>query len=84
MYATFDGGGKIVDAPPAHLEEEEGNDEHPKGCPAVVAGQPFVVDVDEVGEPCDGSPGFLGVPRPVVPPGFLCPEGTEEHAEGEE
>ena len=84
MYAAFDGGGKVVDTPPAHLEEEEGDDEHPKGCPTVVVGQPFIMDVDEVGQPSDGSPGFFGVPRPVMSPGFLRPKSTEEHSESEE
>ena len=77
-------GGQIIDAPPAHLKQDEGDDEHPKGQTLALTGELAVVDVDEVGEPGDGSPRFLGIPRPVVPPGFLGPEGAEKHADGEE
>ena len=40
--------------------------------------------IDEIGYPGDGSPRLLGVPRPVVAPGFLGPKGSEKHADGEE
>ena len=43
-----------------------------------------IVDIDKIGNPGDGCPGFLGVPRPVVAPGFLRPKCTEEHADSEE
>ena len=43
-----------------------------------------IMYIYKIGDPGDGGPGFLGVPRPVVPPGFLRPECAEEHADGEE
>ena len=36
------------------------------------------------GQPGDGRPCLLGIPRPVVPPGLFSPESAEEHADGKE
>ena len=40
-----------------------------------------VVYIYKVREPGDRRPRLLGIPSPVVAPGLLRPEGTEEHAD---
>ena len=76
--------GQVVDAPPAHLQEEEADDEQGKGHLLPTVGQETVVDVPQVGEPSDGGPCLLRVPRPIVPPCLLGPQRPEKHAEGHE
>ena len=75
---------EVVDAPPAHLQENEGDEEPPERCTAVAVRTDAHVDISQIGEPCSGSPSLLGVPRPVVPPGFLCPECPEENTDSHE
>ena len=75
-------GGQILDAPPTHLQEYERNEQDPEGETRPVGGYLPVMHMDEIGEPGDGCPRLLGVPRPVVPPCLLGPQGSEEHADG--
>ncbi len=37
--------------------------------------------IDKIGEPGDGGPSLLGVPRPVMTPGLLGPQSAKEHAD---
>ena len=64
-------GRQIIDAPPAHLEQDEGEDENPERRTHSARAGGAQVDVDEIGEPGDGSPRLLRVPRPVVAPRLL-------------
>ena len=78
------GRGQVVDPPPAHLQKEEGDEEPPERRTTIAVGADAHVDISQIGEPCSGSPSLLGVPRPVVPPGFLCPERPEENTDSHE
>ena len=84
MNGSFSKLRKKINAPPTHLQEDEGTDEHPKGKTAALLRQLTVVDVDEIGEPGDGCPRLLWIPRPVVTPRLLGPKCSEKHANGEE
>ena len=75
---------QVIDAPPTHLEQDEGDEEHPERHLAIVRGDAAVVHIDEIGKPGDGRPRLLRVPRPIVPPGLLSPKCPEEHADGHE
>ena len=83
MYARALGGGEVIDAPPTHLQENEGNDEHPEGQPIAMARELTIMYIYKVCKPGDGGPRLLGVPRPVVAPGFLRPECAKKHTDGE-
>jgi hypothetical protein len=67
------GRGKVVDTPPAHLQEDEADEKAIEGEEGTMGGHLAVVDIDEVSEPGDGSPRLLGIPRPIVAPGFFGP-----------
>ena len=56
------GRGQVVDTPPTHLQKDERDDEHPKSQTLAMTWNVTIVDVNEVGNPGDGCPGFLGVP----------------------
>jgi len=75
---------EVVDPPPAHLQKDEGDEEPPECCTAIAVGADAHVDISQIGEPCRSSPSLLGVPRPVVPPGFLRPERPEENTDSHE
>ena len=47
-----------------------------------MARQLAIVDVDQVSELGDGCPRLFGIPRPVMAPCLLGPQGTKEHADG--
>ena len=74
MYARALGGGEVIDAPPTHLQENEGNDEHPEGQPIAMARELTVMYIYKVCKPGDGGPRLLGVPRPecTAEPPLLC------------
>ena len=84
VYAGALGRGQIINAPPAHLQENERDDEHPESKALAMVWKVTIVHIDKIGQPGDGRPRFLGVPRPVVPPCLLGPESTEEHANSKE
>ena len=84
VYAGALGRGQIIDAPPAHLQEDERDDEHPESKALSMVWKVTIVHIDKIGQPGDGRPRLLGIPRPVVPPCLLGPESTEEHANGKE
>ena len=73
-----------VDTPPTHLQKDKRTDDHPKSQTLTMTRQQTIMDVDEVGEPGDGGPGFLGIPRPIVAPSLFRPESAKHHAEGHE
>ena len=82
MYARTLGGREIIDAPPTHLQEDERNDEYPNSQPLAIAWELTIMYIYKVCEPSDGSPGLFGVPRPIMSPSLLSPQGTKEHADG--
>src|SRR5574344_1313827 len=41
------------------------------------------MQVQQIQQPGQGCPGFLGVPIPVMSPGVLCPDSPCEHYESE-
>ena len=82
MNAGTLGSGQVIDAPPTHLQEYERNEQYPQSELWLVSGYLSVMHIDEIGEPGDGSPRLLRIPRPVMPPGLLGLQGAEEHADG--
>ena len=76
------GRGQVVDAPPAHLQEDEGDEEPPECCTAVAVCSQADVYVGQVGKPRRSCPRLLRIPRPVMSPGFLGPQRTEENTYG--
>ena len=82
MYTRALGGRQVIDAPPTHLQEHERDDQYPQSQALSVVRPLTIVDIDEIGEPGDGSPRLLRIPRPVMSPGLLRPERTKHHAEG--
>lgn len=75
---------QIVDSPPANLQQDEADNQHPKGHLNTRLRQTAIVDESQIAEPRDGSPRLFWVPSPIVPPSLLCPKGTKEHSEGHE
>ena len=73
---------QVVNAPPAHLQEDEREDKQPHCQTRLVVWQATIVNINKVCEPSDGSPCLFWVPRPIVSPSFLSPKSTKEHAEG--
>ena len=84
MDADALGRRQVVDTPPAHLQEDEGDEEPPERCMAVAVGADAHMDISQVGEPRGSSPRLLRVPRPIVAPGLLSPERPEENTDGHE
>ena len=82
MDAGTLGCGQVFDAPPTHLQQYERNEQYPQSELRLVRGDLSVMHINEIGEPGDGSPCLLRVPRPVMAPCLLCPQGAEEHADG--
>ena len=81
MDAGALGGGQVIDAPPTHLEQYKRYEQYPQSELRLVSGNLSVMYIDQIGEPGDGGPRLLRVPRPVMPPCLLGPQGTEEHAD---
>ena len=78
------GGWEIIDAPPAHLQADESDEQDNAGsAPVLRPGFPEM-DAQQVAEPRDGSPGLLRIPSPVCSPSLLGPEGSEQHSESQE
>ena len=75
---------EVVDPPPAHLQEDKGDEEPPERRTTIAVGADAHMDISQIGEPRGSSPSLLGVPRPVVPPGFLRPERPEENTDSHE
>lgn len=77
---------QVVDAPPAHLEAGEAEEEEPEA--EAVAGRcgamQTCVDVHQIAEPGNGCPGLFRIPCPIGAPRFFGPECAEEHADGHE
>ena len=86
MYALALCRRQVVYSPPAHLQADEAEDKEPQAEARLgrrLLVQPAVY-VHQIAEPCRGSPGLLGIPRPVSAPCLLGPEGTKQHAYGHE
>ena len=82
MDAGALGRGQVIDAPPTHLQKYKGNEQYTQGETRPMCGYLPVMHIDKIGEPGDGSPCLFGVPRPVMSPSLLSPQGTKEHADG--
>ena len=75
---------EVVDAPPAHLQKDEGDEESPERYTTIAVGADAYMDISQIGEPRGSSPCLLRVPRPIVAPSFLSPERSEENTYGHE
>ena len=62
MYAGALCRRQVINAPPTHLQENKGDDEQPQGQTGLGLRKLAVMDIDEIGEPGDGSPSLIGVP----------------------
>ena len=82
MDAGALGSGQVIDAPPTHLEQYKRNEQYPQSELRLVSGYLSVMHIDEIGEPGDGGPRLLRIPRPVMSPCLLGPQCTKEHADG--
>ena len=82
MDAGALGGGQVIDTPPTHLQEYKRNEQYPQSELWLVSGYLSVMYIYQISEPGDGSPRLLRIPRPVMSPCLLGPEGTKEHANG--
>ena len=74
--------GQEVDSIPAHLQQQESDDEPPV-C-AMAAWTKTVVDIAEINRPRGGCPCLLRVPCPEVAPCLFCPDASRKHAERQE
>ena len=77
------GGRNEGHAKPGDEQQDESRWQEPEDGAGTRMARPGV-EVDEVGAGRDKGPGFLGIPGPVVSPGFLGPDGAREHAEDKE
>ena len=53
---------QIIDAPPTHLEEDEGDEKGPKSEFRMMRRHTSVVHIYEISQPRDGRPGLLWIP----------------------
>ena len=74
---------KEIDAPPAHLKQNERENE-PRKEEILMLARRAEVQIEQVAEPSSKRPCLLGVPTPIVAPGFLRPQGAHGHTQGEE
>ena len=71
-------GGQVIDAPPTHLQEYKRNEQYPQSELWLVSGYLSVMYIYQISEPGNGSPRLLRIPRPVVPPRHVSPNGTNK------
>ena len=69
---------EVIDTPPTHLQQDEGENEPGKKEVLVPIGR-TKVKIEQIAEPSGKSPSLLGVPRPIVTPSFLSPQRTHHH-----
>lgn len=72
-----------IDAPPAHLKQDERENE-PREEEILMLARRTEMQVEQVAEPGGKRPSLLRVPTPIVAPCFLRPQGAHGHAQGEE
>lgn len=77
------GGGEEVDAVPAHLEEEEADDEDDRRLLEAFGVETAVVDVQHIGSHGYRRPSLFGIPAPIGAPCLLCPDRPEEESDDE-
>ena len=53
---------EIIDTPPTHLQKDKRDDDHPESNTLLVMRVTAVMDIDEIGEPGDGSPCLFRIP----------------------
>ena len=70
-----------ADAPPAHLQQDEREDE-PGKQEVMMLARRTEVQINQIAQPSGQCPCFLGIPRPIVAPGFLGPQSAHRHAKG--
>ena len=61
-----------IDAPPAHLKQDERENE-PREEEILMLARRTEMQVEQVAEPGGKRPSLLGIPAPIVAPCFLCP-----------
>ena len=54
VYSGALGRGQIIDAPPAHLQEDERDDEYPESKALTMVWKVTIVHIDKIGQPGDG------------------------------
>ena len=75
--------GQEVDSPPAHLQEDKREYQPSEQEVLILIGR-TEVQIKQIAEPSGKGPCFLGIPCPIVAPGFLGPQGAHRHAQREE
>ena len=73
--------GQIVNSPPAHLQKQERHNEHIKCRSHIIGARTAEMHITQISKPGNGSPSFLWVPGPIMPPSLFSPERPHEHAQ---
>ena len=73
--------GQIVNSPPAHLQKQERHNEHIKCRSHIIGARTAEMHLTQISKPGNGSPSFLWVPGPIMPPSLFSPERPHEHAQ---
>ena len=73
--------GQEVDSPPAHLQEDKREYQPSEQEVLILVGR-AEVQIEQIAEPSGKGPCFLGIPAPIVAPGFLGPQSAHRHAKG--
>ena len=72
--------GQIIDAVPAHLQQQKRYKQADQ-CLAMCRGTPQTeMDICQIGKPGSRRPSLFRVPAPVTSPRLICPNSTEEDA----
>lgn len=72
-----------INPPPAHLETKKGKNYDSTKRPARNLSKNSQMDIQQVTQPGQCSPGLFRIPVPVMSPGILGPQGTGHHPQGE-
>ncbi len=76
--------GQIIDAVPAHLQQQKRYKQADQ-CLAMCRGTPQTeMDICQIGKPGSRRPSLFRVPCPIVSPSSFCPDGTGQHTQRHE
>lgn len=75
---TILGGGKIIYSKPADQKNNKCYTENPQGNPDFFRLECPEMHIYQITQPCEESPGFFWIPRPVMSPGLFGPESPEK------
>lgn len=62
MYAGALSRGQVVDAPPADLQQDESDEQHPQGRFDGIGAIDAIMDIAQISKPGNGRPSLLGIP----------------------